>query len=323
MLALIRRGPTGRLVRVATVALAIILGIEIAARLVRLPSPPVLGPAPWNCTRRDARLGFSFIPSCRGNHSSTDVRTNAVGLRGPELRDDGSIRVLALGDSCTWGWRVDEADAYPAVLQRLLDRRAGAGRFQVLNAGAPGYNSLQGVRYLADRGVTLRPGIIIAGFLWNDAGPGQDAGEQLAETTPPAFAIAIHEFLLLHSHVYRWVQAWVSANEGPPSEDRQRPHRVPPEQFEDNMRRIAELARDAGSRLVFIDWNVPAMAEYRERIGRVARDLDVPVVTYDGPRSDPIHPTAEGDAALAERILEVLTTTGLLEPGSPPAPGGA
>jgi lysophospholipase L1-like esterase len=297
------------------VVLALVLGAESVARLVRLPSPLVLGPAPWNCTRGDARLGFTFMPSCSGNLSSTDFRTNAAGLRGPEVRDDRSIRILALGDSCTWGWHLDEADAYPSVLQRLLDRRVGAGHFQVLNAGAPGYTSLQGMRFLADRGRTLHPRIVIAGFLWNDAAPGRDAAEELAAPVPPAFLLRVHEFLLLHSHVYRWIQAWLPRGAAAPRESqRQQPHRVAPELFEENLRHIAALAHQIEAHPVFIDWNAAAAGEHRARIARVARELDVPVVTYDGPRFDLIHPTAAGDAALADRILVALTDAGLIEP---------
>jgi lysophospholipase L1-like esterase len=238
------------------------------------------------------------------------------GARGPEVRDDRSIRILALGDSCTWGWHLDEADAYPSVLQRLLDRRVGAGHFQVLNAGAPGYTSPQGMRFLADRGRTLHPRIVIAGFLWNDAVPGRDAAEELAAPVPPAFLLRVHEFLLLHSHVYRWIQASLPRGDAATRESqRQQPHRVAPELFEENLRHIAALGHQIEAHPVFIDWNAAASGEHRARIARVARELDVPVVTYDGPRFDLIHPTAAGDAALADRILVALTDAGLIEPG--------
>jgi lysophospholipase L1-like esterase len=300
----------------AGIVLGLILGAEIAARLLRLPSPLILGPAPWNCTRRDAHLAYAFIPSCRGNLSGTEFRTNAAGLRGPEIRDDASIRILALGDSCTWGWRVDDAEAYPALLQRGLDREAGSGRFQVLNAGAPGYTSLQGLRFLVERGGALRPQIIIAGFLWNDAARGRDTAEELAAPTPPRFVLASHEFLLGHSHVYRWLQA-LAADDGPAAAGWRGTQRVPPERYQQNLLRIAEQARGLGARLVLVDWNAQSAAEHRARLLRVAHDVDVPVVTYDGPRFDSIHPTPAGHAAFADRVLGALIHARLVEVDGP------
>src|SRR5262245_50382114 len=102
------------LMTILLVSVVVFLLMEAGARLFGVPSPMILSPAPWNCMRRDAQLGYVFIPSCRGTLSETSFRTNRDGLRGPEVRDDGSTRILALGDSCTWGWRVDERDAYPS-----------------------------------------------------------------------------------------------------------------------------------------------------------------------------------------------------------------
>ncbi len=68
-----------------------------------------------------------------------DIRTNALGLRGPELpaaKPDGEFRILALGDSVTMGWGVEEKHSYPPRLEEELGRRGHQVR--VLNAGVPG-----------------------------------------------------------------------------------------------------------------------------------------------------------------------------------------
>ena len=305
-------GGVGKIALALAVTATVVLGAEGVARVADLPTPLILGPTPWNCKRRDARLGYTFRPSCSGMISETSVRTNAAALRGPEIRDDGSIRILVAGDSCTWGWRVDEAASYPAVLQSLLDARWGAGRFQVVNGGAPGYTSLHGLRFLEDRGLTLRPRIVIAGYLWNDMDSGPDAAAQLAAPLPPAPVVAVHDFLLARSRLFRWTHGRLAA--AWPGYVEKQAHRVLPDQYESNLRAIAELLRAHGTDLVLIDWGVDPKNEYRPRLARVARDVGAPLVVYDGPRFDLIHPTAAGNAGLAKRLLATLDAAGHLPP---------
>ena len=53
--------------------------------------------------------------------AQTHFHTNGLGLRGAEICDDASIRVLAIGDSCTSGWRVADDESYPARLQPVTE----------------------------------------------------------------------------------------------------------------------------------------------------------------------------------------------------------
>ena len=86
-----------------------------------------------------------------------EVRTNALGLREDRevvpVAPPGTFRVLCLGDSVTFGYGVDRAATFPALLE---DRLAGAlprQRVEVIDAGQPGHSSIQGgvfyVRVLA------------------------------------------------------------------------------------------------------------------------------------------------------------------------------
>ena len=79
------------------------------------------------------------------------IEINAEGQRGapPPGVEKASPLVIALGDSCTFGFRVSEGETYPAQLQSEL-REHGMPRAAVLNYGVPGYTSFQGRRLLTD-----------------------------------------------------------------------------------------------------------------------------------------------------------------------------
>src|SRR5205085_3056302 len=52
-------------------------------------------------------------------------------------------RIVVLGDSLTAGLGLDPADAYPALLQRMLEEHGY--RFEVVNAGVSGDTSADGL----------------------------------------------------------------------------------------------------------------------------------------------------------------------------------
>jgi lysophospholipase L1-like esterase len=98
------------------------------------------------------------------------VRTNPQGFRSPSfdaVKRPGVFRIACVGDSSTFGQNVNDADAYPQVLQRLLDERA-PGRFEVLNLGVPGYSSRQGLELLRRDVLGWQPDLVIFAFGTND-----------------------------------------------------------------------------------------------------------------------------------------------------------
>jgi len=87
-----------------------------------------------------------------------DYEANALGLRGP-LPD--RPRVLALGDSCTFGVDVEEREAYPFLL-------APGGR--AIDAAVPGWSAFNARRWLETaRSDEWRPELVTLYFGWNDS----------------------------------------------------------------------------------------------------------------------------------------------------------
>lgn len=82
-----------------------------------------------------------------------------------------SSRILALGDSCTFGVGVDQEESWPQQLEELLNsgRKAQEEWVEVMNAGVPGYSSFQGLRALRVWFGPLQPDLLIVCFGWNDS----------------------------------------------------------------------------------------------------------------------------------------------------------
>jgi lysophospholipase L1-like esterase len=114
-------------------------------------------------------LPQNLPPSARFTPRVLELRTNSMGLRGPELTDKapGERRILFGGDSLTFGHAVAEDESFPALTGRLL-RQAGK-QVSVANAGVPGYGfvaTCKRLRRLRER--TAADVLVAAYFLGND-----------------------------------------------------------------------------------------------------------------------------------------------------------
>ena len=94
---------------------------------------------------------------------------NPQGFRGLPISPDkppAVRRIIALGDSNTFGWDVDEGANWPSQLQRLLaESHPGA---EVINAGVWGYTAFQGARRFKEL-IALNPDVVLVSFGGNDA----------------------------------------------------------------------------------------------------------------------------------------------------------
>jgi lysophospholipase L1-like esterase len=257
---------------------------------------------------RSSLLGVEFAPNCSGmTPSLPELRINELGLRDGPLLDDGARRILSLGDSCTAGWGVSDRAAYPQQLQQLLDRAYGARRFRVINAGVPGYTSLQGLVYLRERGLALKPEIVVIAFGFNDASNGQLEQDELLWTRRLLPLLRLNDWLVYHSAFWRW--AWQKRRARIP---RSEFPRVPMEEYRRLLGETADLAIGAGARpfiLVFLAEG-PGVGAYGEAAEAVARERQIPFLRYQGPRMDFVHPTREGYAALAGALFDGLLAAG-------------
>jgi len=169
------------------VALLIVLGLglsllttllalgEAVPRLVELPERLAKQrTAETGLYVLDEAAGYVMRPHYNGRWSSLEFdqpfRTNAHGLRGPELgpKAPDEFRIVVLGDSIVFGGQVAEEERFTEQLEGLLHTR-GCARVRVVNVGTPGWTTFNEAGFLqANRGWLEPDLVVVAVFLGND-----------------------------------------------------------------------------------------------------------------------------------------------------------
>jgi lysophospholipase L1-like esterase len=123
----------------------------------------------------DSELFWRLAPNLTFSDRSKPfpgVVSNAQRLRErkviPAEKPAGQIRILFVGDSCIFGFGVQEHEAIPAYLETGIARRFPGADVECINAGVPGYSLFQSWRYLETAGFDLNPDLIILKSGWND-----------------------------------------------------------------------------------------------------------------------------------------------------------
>jgi len=184
------RRALGLLALVAGSAAISLLAMEVLARVLWQPSAPAAARA----APRDPTLaGLPVItgvnelrhPNVRAVNAGVLYRSNSLGIRGPDYPREpppGVFRITVSGDSVTMGHGVREEDAYPAVLERLLNAGSGDHRFEVINLGISGLNIIHSLGRLEIKGRFYKPDLVVYGFTLNDIeGPGYVRNTEAAQ----------------------------------------------------------------------------------------------------------------------------------------------
>jgi hypothetical protein len=120
------------------------------------------GPVPKKFVALHPELGWIPAPNLRNlKLNGARLNTNAESLRG--LREvarqrGGAPRIVAVGDSFTFGQCVNDDQSFPAQLERRLPGS------EVLNLGVMGYGHDQALQRLRVHGLAYRPDVVVLGF---------------------------------------------------------------------------------------------------------------------------------------------------------------
>lgn len=162
---------------------------------------------------------------CPGRDDTYEVNTNERGFRTAPFRTEkpaGVFRILCMGDSSTFGFQVDDEDAYPQRLGRMLEK-AYPGKFEVLNLGAPGYTTRQGIELLRQEALGFQPDLVTFAYGTNDrffSGPmSDDELIRLSQSGSGTFLYYVRE-ALDRTYTYRLLKRLLARFVERPSEKR-------------------------------------------------------------------------------------------------------
>ena len=120
---------------------------------------------------RDDALGWKLRPGAVDHWGDVEVRVNQRGFRGPVIPYDKpprTMRVVYLGDSVTFGYRVARwEDTYPFVVDSLM-KSLSSFRAETVNLAVEGYSQWQEAIVLAEEGDRYQPDLVVIGFVLND-----------------------------------------------------------------------------------------------------------------------------------------------------------
>ncbi|MDX1578650.1 MAG: GDSL-type esterase/lipase family protein, partial [Gemmatimonadota bacterium] len=203
----------------------------------------------------------------------TPVRINQAGLRGADFspeKPEGTVRIVALGGSSTFGFYSRDEHTYPARLDRAFAERAcPRPPVEVINAGVPHAKSHNLAAMLRGEVVDYEPDVILIYTGYNDAVVVHEAN--LAQKT----------VRWLHEHVVSFVALkmaltklgvqnlsraqWARHRAGAPSEYVSRQVELHVESFDRNLREIADTAEEHGIRSLFIKQPIAVLESAADR----------------------------------------------------------
>lgn len=281
--------------------------------------------------RPSAALLWKLSPSLNGVRGGKYVYTNSHGFRSPELpmkKPPGQIRIMILGDSSAFGFRVKNKETFGAVTVRLLRKKYHGKDIRLINASVAGWTTYQARVFMKEKGWKFSPDIIIIAF--ND--DSQDEWEEDADRAPSPQIMPLMK-LLYRSHIYLSAKKLIlnasimsdaSKVVNPPEKNARK--RVSPKQFRANFDYIIDGALGRGAKVIAVSMPVQQSAgyfsNYRNIQKKAVEEEDFPFIDLmeefqKYPESevfiDLMHPTVKGHRIIGEKLYELIVNTGWLD----------
>jgi lysophospholipase L1-like esterase len=275
----------------------------------------------------------------------TVLSTNAQSFRADYpigRKPAGTFRVVCLGDSVTFGYRVppvwpDRPDDYdpawqpfPMLLEKELRRANPNKSIEVFPMAVPGYTTHQGLAWLRRDIGYLQPDVVIASFGWNDASVSEVADRDAINTR--WYPVTIR-WLIDHSQAFAHATRWLRSRNGPAPRVTTLVSRVSETDYVNNFSAIVNLAREHGASVIVIGapyrdstTNPPEaqlMTRYRTSLKTAMQQSQTPYLEVlelteaagsvnEGFFGELIHPNHMGHRLLASELLKMMAERHLL-----------
>ena len=247
--------------------LVLILAFECVSRIAKtivddFKASPQPEEGPWFVYSAD--LGWKLRPNFSGSVFLTKRQFDAQGfvsLDTEQVADRTRPKILVFGDSNVFGNKLAGESTFVEVLDRLLPD------IDVINMGVPGYTSFQGYSRLLKEGLNLNPSLIIVSFNYNDRRyvlnkEDMDSDDRFKamrkDATRSGLEQVVKRIHLTHSLRFAMQKSGIlktdaSASPRPDSVDiRTMYARVPPEQYRQNLTRIADVSNEKKIPMIFL-----------------------------------------------------------------------
>lgn len=280
----------------------------------------------------DPERGWTLTPQAVVPGGDFSFRTNADGLRGPEItpKPEGARRLMSLGDSSIFGDGVAEEKVFTEVAARELAAAWGTP-VDAVNGGVPGHAAEQSLVTLQMVGPRARPDWVVIGNQWSDLYGGMHGIDDPTFLPASEGLRRIAVYRLLWRGLAPWLEArkvtWLAGREQVGSLDGEgTPTRTPLPRYIEALRTLARESEKLGARPVFLILPAPmdfdrvpppeTVLAFRAAIRTVGGELGAPVV--DGPEAfrtgganigyfdDQVHPNTIGHAMLGHLVAEAI-----------------
>ncbi len=153
-------------------SISLVIAILLSEVLLRALLPaPIVWKYPQESYLFDPEIGHWLEGNQRAFTHDKVVITNSQGLRDIEYQKRAPVgvrRILALGDSQTFGNGLDLSDTWPKQLEALQNHNNGAMKYEVVNSGLPASDTWQHEIILKRMLEIYHPHAIVLGFYVND-----------------------------------------------------------------------------------------------------------------------------------------------------------
>ena len=194
-------------------AFSTLLLLFIIELVIRLVSPQDLSGVWLTLSKNGYTLNKELISVQHAHRISNRLvtyRFNQQHLRGGKIKKT-AYKILAVGDSFTFGWLLDEKNTYLRLLQNECDAAFGKEQIQVLNGGTGGWGLAHCLDYIQEFGDQVNPQMIVVYF------NGDDLARSLYKYTHNASSLSnrakefikylsIYQWMLQNSHLLQWVR---------------------------------------------------------------------------------------------------------------------